>query len=268
MNSGKSATEEKVAVIRAILMGDNAVWGRIGLSRRADTVQNEFIERLCQAYDWPGLALVIGLDYLDAQNLPGAKEWLEYSSELGGGGGYFNIATEIYASKLSRVRAAVHFNGRDPSPILEKVYLHKAAAKGNAVALLLLGQIALQVDKNARHAVRYWRMGARAGNAECALSMAYYFAVDRHRLHASLRWFLDAWQMSEGQGIECWIYESAEFWPAVAHEQQRDQLQLIHGKLRQRDFKLKDHPRLLLHLVRWVKPYVENYRQIFQPDAT
>lgn len=261
--SDSQAREEKVAIIRAILIGEPGVWERIGLQSQGYAAQHEFIERLRQAYDWPGLALVIGLDYLDASNLSAAKEWLEYASELGSSGGYFNLATEIYASKLSQIRAAVQFQGRDPSPILEKVYLHKAAARGNDVALLLLGHIAIQVDGNARHAVRYWRMGARAGNAECALSMAYYFAVHRRRQHASLRWFIDAWKMAAERRSERWIYLSNDFWPRAGNQRQHEQLLALHGRLQQRGFKFKDKPRLLLQLMRWVKPCSDTYRRVF-----
>lgn len=267
MSADNLTREEKVAIIRAVLIGETGVWQRIGLSPEGYAAQHEFIERLRQAYDWPGLALVIGLDYLDASNLPAAKDWLEYASELGSSGGYFNLASEIYASKLSKIRAAVQFQGRDPSPILEKVYLHKAAARGNDVALLLLGHIAMQVDNNARHGVRYWRMGARTGNAECALSMAYYFAVHRRRLHASLRWFLDAWKLTAGKPGERWIYSHDEFWPAATNRRQHEQLLALHGKMRGRDFKLKDNPRLLLQLMRWVRPCIDVYRRVFLPGV-
>jgi len=159
----------------------------------------------------------------------------------------------------------VKFHGRVPSPVLEKVYLHKAAAKGNAVALLLLGQIALQVDKNPQHAVRHWRAGARAGNAESALSLAYYFAVHGRSMHTSLRWFLDAWKLAQQADTERWIYDNTEFWPAVATERQHEQLLQIQEKLHQRDFELTDHAALMLRLIRWVRPYVEKYRRIYEP---
>lgn len=259
----ESSNMHKSNVLRSILLGEKTIWKQLGLDPGTNSIQNQFLDDVCLSYDWPGLALILGLNYLDKKDLESAKAWMKYASEIGGGEGYLNLATEIYASKLPMLRAGSTFKGVEPNTVLEKVYLHRAAAKGNDVAMLLLGEIAFQLEKNAPDAIRYWRMGVAKGNAECALAMAFYFAIYRHNVKDSLLWFLRAWKLRQKNGAR-WIYTNREFWPKALNAKQTRQLEMVAIKFGNQKFKTKDYPYLTLQLIRWVRPCLRFYKDFFR----